>query len=239
MTALKLYSSLGNICLTVPYELNPAFREIFKSAKWNPTSKVFEVKDTVQNRNKWEKFLALAEDASKVLATADFEDATAQALQQAAQRLEQALTTTNHRIDAAKKEAAAATEMAQRFAPLLDEANERLAKLEEEKRGAVEARDAVIAPILRIYESHKLDVIIDDYLSGARRGYAGKPKCEAAEGCLIAVRKAIRAVGFEVPAMDELLGTSLNRADKLREAAEALQRTKTSGLRPYVRSVEA
>jgi len=239
MTALKLYSSLGNLCLTVPYELNPAFREIFKTAKWNPTGKVFEVKDTAQNRNKWAKFLALAEDASKALAAADLEDATAQELQQAVQRLEQALETANHRIDVAKKDAAAAAEMAKRFAPLLDEANEKLAKIEDEKRDAIQARDAVIAPILRIYDSHKIDVIIDDYLSGARRGYAGKPKCEAAEGRLIAVRKAIRAVGFDVPAINELLGTSLNRADKLREAAEALQHTKTSGLRPYVRSVEA
>jgi hypothetical protein len=236
MSTLQQRAYSGILQLTVPFAFKDAFREVFKTASWNPTLKVYEVKDTTQNRNKWDKFLALAQLGLDALAQADETEATAEELQRVAQRLEEAMISAKQRIEKANDIAIAARVQAEELAPLLSAATKKLAEVEADAAVAKATRDAVIAPVLGLYETHQLDLIIADYLTGARRGYSGKAKCEAAESRLIPLRKAMRLIGFQVDAMNELLGTSLNRPEKLEGAAESLRRTKVTGVKAYVRA---
>jgi hypothetical protein len=124
---LTLTSTGDKLHLTVPYALNPAFRELFKTANWLPARKVYEVKDTTQNRNKWAKFLALSEGASKALVDAEQQEATAEELQRAAGRLADALSTCKYRIESAEKAALVAQQQALKLAPQIEAAERRLA----------------------------------------------------------------------------------------------------------------
>jgi hypothetical protein len=233
MTTLSQHNSGEKLHLTVPYILNPAFKEVFKTATWNSTRKVYEVKDTTQNRNKWTKFLAMAHAASQALAQVDQQEATAEELKRAAARLADVLETCRYRLEDAEKTAEIAKAQTLRLGPLLEAAKVKLAEVEASTAKATAKRDAVIAPALSLYEKHGLDHIISDYLAGARRGYLGKTRCETAETRLIPLKKALQQVGFEVAAINTLVGTSLNNAPKLLEAAEALQRTKLTGIKAY------
>jgi hypothetical protein len=238
MTTLQQRAYAGTLQLTIPYAFKDAFREVFKTASWNPSLKIYEVKDTAQNRNKWDKFLALAQEPLKAFALADESEASAEDLRRVAQRLEDALASARQRIERANDEAIAARVQAEELAPLLEAATQKLAVVTADANSAKQERDALVAPILELYAVHQLDQIIGEYLAGASRGFSGKARCEAAEGRLISLRKEMRRIGYEVTAMSDLIAASLNRPEKVYNAAEALQRMKVTGIKAYVRAAD-
>lgn len=227
MTTPTLTETANTLRLTVPYALKDAFREIFKTARWNSSVKAFEVTPTTQNRNKWKKFLELSEHAVQELNNADELEATATELNRAVDKIRETTIELRSREEVARKQIAS-------LSPQFEESKVKLAQLETVTRAVEDERDRLIAPVTELYKAHDLDDIINELMCGASRGYSGKARCEDAIARLSKLRKEMRKIGYQVAAMTELANTSMNRADQLLKHAEALQRKKFSGIEPHV-----
>lgn len=223
--------------MEVPYPLNGAFRAIFKTAKWNPGGRVFVTAATPQNRKKWEKFIASIEDALTALHNADQAEATAEELERAAQEAERALERAlalvkefEQRANAARERRMRAEAQLVEFGPVQEMASAALADVLDATAAAEDARDAVIAPVIALYETHGLKRILSNFAQAARRGHSGKEACGRAKAEIVELRNNLKSIGFRLPAIDDLASVSLNRPDKMVQFVESAEATLHSGL---------
>lgn len=223
--------------MAVPYALNGAFRAVFKTAKWNPSAKVFIAAATAQNRKKWDQFLATVKDAVEFLANADNVEATAEELECAAreadQAVEKALASLKYfeqRAIIAGERKARAEEQLSEFGPVLEKASAALSRVLSANAAAEEARDAVVAPALHLFEAHGLERILADISKAARAGYRGKEARGRAQEQIVALRDDLGEIGFRLEAIDDLARASLNRPDNIIQYVEAALATMHSGL---------
>src|SRR5690606_13068670 len=144
-----------------PYELKDTFRTLFKTAKWNPAHKAFVAANTPQNHRKWEKFVQAAETATTLLSQKDHEEATAKELQELSNAITRVIQNVRYEIERTQqrkvdlqRETAHAKAQTVALEPYLNEANKELNLLVKEHEEAKQKRDAVIAPVLKLYEEH-------------------------------------------------------------------------------------
>lgn len=197
--------------MNVPYPLNRAFRAIFKTAKWNPGGRVFVAAATPQNRNKWKKFIASVKDVVTALLNADQAEVTAEELELAAQEGERALERAHALVKEFERRANAARERRIRaeaqlveFGPVQEMAGAALADVMDATAAVEDARDAVIASAIVLYETHGLERILTDFAKAARRGHSGKEACGRAKAEIVELRNKLKSIGFRLPAIDDL-----------------------------------
>ncbi|MDN4052251.1 hypothetical protein QPK32_04120 [Massilia sp. YIM B02763] len=227
MTDLKCIETNESLSFYLPYELNAGFKVLFKTARWNSSIKAYEAKNTTQNKNKWKLFLEHAGEAKSALKAYDVLEPSMSEIEKLCEELK-----------VCTKEATSKLQRAREQIALLTPEHERLvaqySKVANELKDVEIQREKLIAPVLDLYRKHGFDAIMLEYQSGARRGYAGKDKCSAAEEKLRLLRKELKLSGFVVKGMSELLETSLNRADQLLERSERLAKNKLTGIEPYI-----
>ena len=223
--------------MTVPYALNESFREIFKTAEWNRSEKVFIARATTQNRNKWAKFTECVKEASEALENADQAEATVEQLERLANRAERALEearaslkTIENRAEVARQRRAQAEAQIAEFVPVLDKANTSLQAVLAQTASAEQERDVVIAPALALYEAHGFERILNEFSAAARKGYRGKEAASRAQAEITELKKDLKKIGFRLKAIDELVGVSLNRPDNIAHYAAQASATMRSGL---------
>jgi hypothetical protein len=76
MSTITYNNISGNLSIKFPFDLKDAFRSLFKTAKWNPAAKAWEVKATTANENKLKKFIDMSQSALSVLSELDNIEAT-------------------------------------------------------------------------------------------------------------------------------------------------------------------
>lgn len=223
--------------MSVPYPLNGAFRAIFKTAKWNPGGRVFVSAATPQNRKKWDKFIASVKDAVVALHSADQAEATVEELERAAQEAERVLERAQALVKEFEQRAIAARERRMRaeaqlveFEPVQEMASAALTDVLDATAAAEDARDAVIAPVIALYEIHGLTRILANFVQAARRGHSGKEACGRAQDEIAELRNNLKSIGFRLPAIDDLAAVSLNRPDKMAQFVESTHLTLKTGL---------
>lgn len=224
--------------LYVPYSLNAAFRAIFKTAQWNPTMKVFVVKATSQNKNKWAQFIETVKDVPDAMAMADEAEATAAEVANAVAEARRLIKTCQERAATAQRNKAKAQAQLAELRPYADEMEALTSQVMAASAKAQTERDLVIAPILKLYESHQLFQALDEMAAGARWGFSGKERCGRAKGKITLVKLALKEIGIFVPAIDDLVDVSLNRPDKMLDGVEAVRATHITGIRRVVRNPE-
>jgi len=224
--------------LYVPYSLNAAFRAIFKTARWNPTGKVFVVKATTQNVNKWAQFLEAIKGASDALFMADEAEATAAEVASAVAEAQRLIESCKERAAAAQRNMTKAQAQLAELRPVADEMQTLLEQTMAAAATVQAERDLVIAPVLKLYETHQLSLALDEMAAGARKGFAGKERCGRAQEKIIAVKRALKKIGIFVPAIEDLVDVSLNRSDKMLDCVEAVRATHITGIKRIVRNLE-
>ena len=223
--------------MQVPYLLNSSFRELFKTARWDASRKVFVARATTQNLNKWTKFMETVESAVQTLAQADEMEVTARELERAAQEAVGAV----HKAQAdiadcelraleARAQKARAVEQIAELKPLLEQAQAALAAVKADAAQALSARNDSIAPALELYKSHGLTRILDEFERAGRRGYLGKDALGWAQLDIEELRDDLKNIGYRNRAIDELARVSLNRPDKVISFVESARATSRSGL---------
>lgn len=76
------------LCVSFHFELRDAFRALFKNAKWNPGTKVWEVSNTAANASKLQKFVEMSKEAADAIALSDSVEATEAELQELQEKLD-------------------------------------------------------------------------------------------------------------------------------------------------------
>jgi hypothetical protein len=224
--------------LYVPYGLNAAFRAIYKTARWNPTGKVFVVKATSQNMNKWGQFIEAVKGVPDALAMADEAEATAAEVASAVREAQRLIENCQERAATAQRNKAKAEAQLAELSPFADEMQSLLAEVVATTEKVLAERDLVIAPVLKLYETNQLFQALDEMAVGARQGLSGKARCDRAQDKIIAVKRALKGIGVFVPAIDELANVSLNRPDKMLDGVEAARATHTTGIKRLARNSE-
>ena len=216
--------------MSVPFLLNPSFREIFKTARWDAFSKVFVAPATTQNLNKWTKFLEAVHSAVLTLAQADEMEVTAQQLERAAEQASRAVHQAQANIAACEKRAheahgqkARAVEQLAELKPILEQALAALASVQADTVEACIARDESIAPALALYESHGLFRVLEDLERAARR--RDKNALGRAQSEMAALRDDLKEIGYRNQCIDNLAHVSLNRPDKVIRYVESARAT--------------
>jgi chromosome segregation ATPase len=223
---MKCVENIKSLLLFLPYELNTVFKNLFRTARWNSAQKAYEVKNTPQNRNKWKVFLEHASEASAALEAYDELEPSIEEIKNTSEELKLLTKSAVSKLERAQEQIALLSPERQRLADQYNAVAEQLAEAEAK-------RSNLITPVLDLYRKHSFDTIMLEYQSGARRGYAGKEKCGAAEEKLRLLRKELKLAGFVVKGISELLDTSLNRSDQLLERSKALSENKFSGIELY------
>ena len=223
--------------MQVPYPLNSSFRELFKTARWDASRKVFMARATTQNLNKWTKFMEAVESAVQTLAQADEMEATARELERAAQEAlnsvhsaQANIADCEQRADEARTKKARAVEQLAELKPLLEHATVALAAVQADTAKALTARDEAIAPALELYDAHGLSRILNEFERAARRGYGGKDALGRAQSELTALRDDLQEIGYRNQSINYLVDVSLNRPDKVILFVESARATSRSGL---------
>lgn len=225
------------IFMSFPYELKDTFRTLFKTAKWNPTHKAFVAANTPQNHNKWRKFVQAAEITNQLLAQKNHEEASEKELQElanavtrVAENIRYEIKHTQERMVDLQRETAQAKAQTAELESYRNEVDEKLNRLLQEHEEAKQKRDAVIAPVLKLYEEHDAEGLLKKYATAAMRGYSGKSMLMHAEELFSKLVRDMRRIGFCVDAFDNLLSISLNRADKLKDASSLARQNMYSGI---------
>ena len=223
--------------MQVPYLLNSSFRELFKTARWDASRKVFVARATTQNLNKWTKFMETVESAVQTLAQADEMEVTARELERAAQeavgavhKAQADIADCEQRALEARAQKARAVEQIAELKPLLEQAQAALAAVKADAAQALSARNDSIAPALELYKSHGLTRIPDEFERAGRRGYLGKDALGRAQSDIEEVRDDLKEIGYRNQAIDDLANVSLNRPDKVISFVESARATSRSGL---------
>lgn len=240
-----MYEAGDKLHMTVPYLLNTTFRTIFKTAPWLREKKVFAAANTPQNKRKWATFRVHAQEALAALAALDNEELSTRGEERLAAdcrrtvadirtRIEEAIVARN----AAVLERNRALKQAEAMRPQLQESEDALCKLLEERREAEAIRNEVIAPALKIYEEYGLTRIIRNIERGAA-GYRAKPIFVNAQSELVALVRALRRIGYDNGALFELSEMSANRPDKVPVLLEMARTRQFSGLTPFPKAQRA
>lgn len=223
--------------MSLPYAMKDAFRTLFKTAKWSPERKAFVAASTPQNLKKWERFVEASGDISKILEQKDQEEATVRELEHLTNEMTRAREKIKHEIERAqdrtrelRKEAEEAKAQAIALRPAHDEAKEKLNKVLEENKRAKEERDAVIAPVVKLYEEHRLESMLKEFESAARCGYRGKNRLLEAFGALTRLIYDLNEIGFHVPALKKLHSASIHRPDNILDGVTLARITMYSGI---------
>ncbi|WP_341650111.1 hypothetical protein [Thauera humireducens] len=212
---VSYYISNGKMCMTLPYELKDIFREFFKTASWNRTSKCFEAANSPANLKKWTKFMDATKTPLVELEKLEEEDISAQRLEAAAEKARQLLADTERKIQDCRTRANIAKALTEELAPQVKAAEERHADLLKKAADADNRLNAVLKPVLDLYERHDLKSILSRFQSAASRGYSGKQTFDFAQRAMQALTRDMRSIGYECEAFNELVDVSLNRHDKL------------------------
>lgn len=223
--------------MSLPYAMKDAFRTLFKTAKWSPERKAFVAASTPQNLKKWERFVEASGDISKILEQKDHEEATVRELEHLTNEMTRARDKIKHEIERAqdrtrelRREAEEAKAQAIALRPALDEAKEKLNKVLEENKRAKDERDAVIAPVAKLYEEHRLESMLKEFESAARCGYRGKNRLLEAFGLFYRLMNDMSLIGFHLPAFKKLYDASIHRPDNILDAVSLIRRTMYSGI---------
>lgn len=230
---VSYYISNGKMCMTLPYELKDIFREFFKTASWNRTSKCFEAADSPANLKKWSKFIDATEAPLIELAKLEEEEISVQRFEAAAEKARQLLADTETKIQDCTTRADIAKALAEELAPLVKAADERLAELLSKAADAENRLNAALKPVLDLYERHDLTSILSRFQSAANRGYSGKQTFDFAQRAMHALTRDMRSIGYECEAFDELVEVSLNRHDKLPKLLERARHEFKLGIKEY------
>jgi hypothetical protein len=223
--------------MAVPYALNRPFREIFGTAKWNGTYKLFSVRATAQNRRKWDQFMETVKDACAVLAEAEDSALTANQLERAAAAAEQAvcdiktsLNECNLRIKIAEESKTLAEAQTAVFRAHLETANAALKKIQADGAKARRDRADAIAPALQLYKAHNLKKILKDFVESTRFGYRGRTIYDHAGYAALALSSDLQAIGFRMKEIDLLGQVSRNRPDLILSLVKTIEATSETGL---------
>ncbi|WP_312587246.1 hypothetical protein [Comamonas terrigena] len=205
----------NKLTLYVPFEYKDAFRELFKTARWDSFLEGWEVADTTANKNKFERFKELASSAAGAERLAKTDETSVE-------EMERVEATLSKRIEAAKARSAAAKAAAARLAPLVAEKHEALEQMARAADAAEAEAAAAAEPIVEALASvdDNLQVLarftrVPDYLRSSK-----KPAAVDAQRFLAKKYSALLALGIEIPKLKELAEVNPNRPDRLKPLLE-------------------
>lgn len=238
---LSLTEESSVYLLRLPYAFKDAFRELFKTAAWQPARKAFVVKATAANRNKWETFVGKAKELELALDARDAAQATEAEIQRTCKRLDDARETLERECRAAQvRTAELNTSLAdcnsaiERLRPIRDSAVSNEAEARKQAQAASTAMRDAIRPAVDVLERHGVDGVLVKMLAAASTGYAGKSWLREHQESLQTARDELAEVGYRHPLLDRVCNYSLNRADKFAHAAPLLRANLLTKLEPYV-----
>lgn len=215
MNAITLREAGADAHIQFPFALREAFRAVFKTARWEPASKTYVVKNTTANKNKFEAFKSASSDALSALNAAD----NAAATDDEFDRMRQALSQIQHEtaldeaaIEAAKSEYA-------RLRMLLLNAKEQARAIKAELATAAAAVEAELAPVKSLCAALGVDDAIRTLHSYARRRFLyADEKGHFSDACRTlgdANRKLGAVLSVSLPALIELCEANCYRLDQL------------------------
>lgn len=209
-TAIAVRVTKEGFAVRFPFELKDSFKATFKSAKWNPSSKEWNVGP--RSRKRLDAWIDAVQGAADEIAAADEADLTAEELA----RVEREVAAVRAEIAARRAERGTAeallADLDARRATLDGLAAER----DEARAAATEAADAVRARVDAVVSVADLE---HDYaamrrLFGMSRTSARRREYEAHESDLRAGVAALRRAGLRSPALDAALDANWNRPDR-------------------------
>ncbi len=115
--------------LSFPFECKEQFKELFKTARWMPEERKWEVADTTANKNKFERFTQMMQGVARV-------ESVMESAENDAKELERLQASLNKRIAAARARTEAARAKIALLAPVV------AAKRAELKTALAEAKAA-------------------------------------------------------------------------------------------------
>lgn len=210
---IEVTAEHDEIRLRFPIDLNPPFKDQFKTARWNPDARVWAIKNHPQNRNKVDRWVAEVE-ATDLLRTIRLAKEIEQdeldlsrvrsELTQLQKRLERSrdLTAALGEVKAALAEAKAALEAVRGEAA-------RAVRAAEGQRVAVMAKlEGVID--LKAVQAAQTTMVRQGKLVGA----TAKDAYHAAQATVAGWRDKLAGAGFSSAGLNRLARASFNRQDR-------------------------
>lgn len=215
---MKITETNDTIQISIHFDLKDSFRGMFKTAKWNPTCKTWDIKNTTANKNKLEQFRASLDSsgAEQAIEDSDNQEATSTEL---AALTEQLATLTQTRTSLMKAKGSAEA-LASQLANLKAHVATELAQVQAEKQAqeAIHASNtAALAEILAgyTYEGKSVQQVIALAGRALYGGHKYKADFHTYQAWLAKTDTAIQKtfkVTFQV--LNECANANFNRADR-------------------------
>ena len=214
---MKIQETSDKLQISIHFDLKDAFRGMFKTAKWSPTCKTWDIKNTTPNNNKLEQFRVSLDSsgAEQAIKDSDNQEATSTAL---AALTEQLATLAQTRTSLMKAKGSAEA-LAAQLANLKAQVATELAQVQAEKQ-AQEAihtsNTAALAEILAgyTYEGKSVQQVIALGGRALHGGHKFKSDFHTYQALLAKTDTAIQEtfkVIFQV--LNECANANFNRAD--------------------------
>lgn len=238
---IQCTTTTTQLLLQVPYELKESFRALFKTAKWNPNGKRFEVSNTAANKNKWEKFVEQSSAAITLMQDAERNEASAEQLEESAKRANEEYALAKQRYDLAKSRIEAAKSLKRPTGAEIEDAEDAADELKQEEEDALktllpvqlkkfrqENEGLVSAVCLLVFRD--IQGILKQASAGVAAGYRGKDNILDAQRKIRELLTELKALGFEHDGLYRVYSESANHPDKIATAISNLGISVCSGL---------
>jgi hypothetical protein len=201
-----------------PYELKDDFRRAFRSAKWNPNEKRWQVGP--RSRKRLEQWVEVVRN-SGVLEDLEAHE-SADLAEEEVQRLQSEILQIQKQLDGAAKAARRANEARDRALSMKAELAERKADLQpfQEARAQAEkerdsARSEVMSEVATLADVEEIDRLRAGMKSEWRAQKAvNRQRFEEKQGMLRQIRDDLRAADIESRALNLAVGANYNRPDR-------------------------
>lgn len=160
------------ILVTVPYGLKDNFKSFFRTAKWNPVSKAWEVKNTKANLNKLEQFQdsIISSGADEAVKNLDEAEATEAELVKLLEELKQTKEKISLKVSVLMDE----QKLAERLSATKTKLTNAVAELSKTKRELEEARASNREALQEVLSQYSLEgMTINQVIKAASRAHSG------------------------------------------------------------------
>lgn len=160
------------ISVTVPYAVKDNFKSFFKTAKWNPVSRAWEVKNTKANLNKLEQFQdsLIASGADEAVRDLDEAEATEAELAKLLEELKETKEQISLKVSVLMDE----QKLAERLSSAKTKLTNAVAELSKAKRELEEARASNREALQEVLSQYSLEgMTINQVIKAACRAHSG------------------------------------------------------------------
>lgn len=206
--------------IRIPFALKDAFRDVFKTASWDPTKKHWVVKNTTANLNKLKRFIESTQEALSALDHLETLEATVSDIQQLEKRVDEVKSKICAEVEK-QAQAVSAMSSATLLSEKLNEMKQQYAveraAAEEARRAAREERQRVKRELDEIMRPFGIPELVSQLYRIRARGIGSRNR-EAFDEVQLEIEQAYTAIrettGVSINSLKRFSRVNFNRPDR-------------------------